>query len=233
MKAIFKREFMSYFKTPVGYIFLAAYYLFLGLFFLAYYNSGSPDMPGLIISMALVVTFTLPIITMRLFSEDRRQKTDQLIFTSPVSITSVVFGKYFAAMCIYAIGFAPTVVFELIIKSYVSVSLFGYVYALFGMMLLGSALIAIGMLVSSLTESPAVAAILALAINIFALYVSLISLLINVKWLSAVAEKIAFVTAVQSFAKSVLSVPNIVYFLSITAAFLFLTVRSLEKKRWA
>ena len=197
------------------------------------YKYGSPDMANLVLAMAIVVTFTVPIITMRLMSDDRRQKTDQILLTSPVKLTSIVLGKFFAALTIYALGFAPAVIFEIIVLSYVSVNVFSFIYALCGMILLGAALISIGMLVSSLTESSVVAAVLTLVINILVLYMSSFSSVISASWLSKIAEKAAFIAAVESFGKTVFSVPDIVYFLSITAAFLFLTVRSLEKRRWA
>lgn len=233
MTAVFKREFRAYFRTPLGFIVIAAYYLFLGIYFSLMYRYGIPDMSNLLLAMSVVVTFTVPIITMRLMSDDRRQKTDQVLLTAPVKLTSIVLGKFFAALCVYALGFAPSVIFEIIVASYVSVNVFSFIYALFGMMLLGAALISIGMLVSSLTESSVVAAILTLVINILALYMSNFSSMINVSWLSKVAEKAAFISAVESFGKTVFSIPDIVYFLSITAAFLFLCVRSLEKRRWA
>lgn len=233
MKAVFKREFKAYFNTPLGFIVLAAYYLFLGIYFSLMYKYGVPDMANLILAMSIVVTFTVPIITMRLMSDDRRQKTDQVLLTSPVKLTSIVAGKFLAALTIYALGFAPSVIFEIIVASYVSVNVFAFIYALLGMMLLGAALISIGMLISSLTESSVVAAILTLVINILALYMASFSSAISISWLSKVAEKAAFISAVQSFGKTIFSIPDIVYFLSITAAFLFLTVRSLEKRRWA
>ncbi|MBO4432839.1 MAG: ABC transporter permease, partial [Clostridia bacterium] len=146
MRAVFKREFKAYFNTPLGFIVLAAYYLFLGIYFSLMYRYGSPQMPSLVLAMAIVVTFTVPIITMRLMSDDRRQKTDQVLLTSPVKLTSIVLGKFFAALSIYALGFAPAVIFEIIVLSYVSVNVFSFIYALFGMILLGAALISIGML---------------------------------------------------------------------------------------
>lgn len=233
MSAIFKREFKAYFQTPLGFIVIAAYYLFLGIYFSLIYSYGSPDLPSLLLAMSIVVTFTVPIITMRLMSDDRRHKVDQVLLTAPIKLSSIVFGKFFAALCVYAIGFAPAVIFEIIVASYVSINVFSFIYAFFGMLLLGSALISIGMLISSLTESPVISAILTLVVNILVLYMSSFSSVINVSWLSAIAEKAAFISAVESFGKDIFSIPDIVYFLSITAAFLFLTVRSLEKRRWA
>ena len=245
MLAIFKREFKSYFSTPVGFIVLAAYYFFLGLYFEMVFSYGSPEVNYVILAMNNVVVFTTPIITMKLMSDDRRQKVDQALLTAPVKLTSIVMGKFLAAFALFALGFAPTIVFEIIVASYVATSLFSFFYALLGILLLGAALIAIGMFVSSLTESPAVSAMLSLVVNILVLYMSGITSLISgssttteigtfiVELLAKITEKVAFISVVQNFADPVLSIVDIIYFLTIIAAFLFLSVRSLEKRRWA
>ncbi len=233
MTAVFKREFRSYFSTPVGFIVIAAFYFFLGLYFSLIYSSGSPDIAMVIVAMSTVIVFTMPILTMRLMSEDRRQKVDQALLTAPVSLTSIVLGKYLAALAVFAIGFAPTVIFEIIIATYVSVNVMSYIYALFGMLLLGSALISIGMFISSLTESSVISAILTLVINILVLYMSNFASMINVSWISKVIEKAAFITAFENFGENIFSVTDVLYFVSISAAFLFLCVRSLDKRRWA
>ena len=233
MTAIFKREFKAYFNTPIGYIVLTAYYLFLGIYFTLIYSYGSPDIQSLILAMVMVVTFTVPVITMRLISEEKRQKSDQLLLTAPVKLNSIVLGKFFAALCVYALGFAPTVIYEIIIMSYVSVNVFSSIYSLFGIILLGSALISVGMFISSLTESAVVSAILTLVTNIFLIYMSSFSSMVKISWLASVFKKASFISAVESFGNNTFSVPDIVYFISITVAFLFLSVRSIEKRRWA
>lgn len=233
MSAIFKREFKAYFSNPIGYIFLAAYYFFLGFYFKLIYSYGSPDISSIIMAMSTVVVFTMPIITMRMMSEDRRQKVDQALLTAPVKLIDIVIGKFLAAMGVFALGFAPTIIFEIIVASLVTVNLFTFIYSLFGMLLLGAALIAIGMFISSLTESSVVSAILTLVVNIVVLYMSSFASMINVEWLSKIIEKAAFITAFESFGNEIFSVADVIYFLSITAAFLFLSVRSLEKRRWA
>ena len=132
MSAVFKREFRAYFTTPIGFIVIAAFYFFLGLYFSMIYSYGSPDTAMVIVAMSTVIVFTMPVLTMRLMSEDRRQKVDQALLTAPVSLTSIVLGKFFAALAVFAIGFAPTVIFEIIVASYVSVNVMSYIYALFG-----------------------------------------------------------------------------------------------------
>ncbi|MBR7132290.1 MAG: ABC transporter permease [Clostridia bacterium] len=233
MGAIFKREFKSYFSTPIGYIVLAAFYFFLGLYFSLIYSYGAPDIESAIMAMSTVIVFTLPILTMRLMSEDRRQKVDQALLTAPVGLTSIVMGKFLAALAVFALGFAPTLIFEIIIIAYVSVNVLSYIYAILGMLLLGGTLIAIGMFISSLTESSVISAILTLVINILVLYMSSFASMINIEWIANVINKAAFITAFESFGENIFSVTDIVYFLSIIGVFLFLCVRSLEKRRWS
>lgn len=233
MKAVFKREFKSYFSTPVGFIVLAAYYFFLGLYFALIYSSGVPNVTGVMTAMSSVVVFTMPVLTMRLMSEDRRLKVDQALLTAPVSLTSIVMGKFSAALCVFALGFAPTVIFEIIVACYVKVNLAAFLYALLGVLLFGSALISIGMFISSLTESPVVSAIMTLVVNIIVLYMSSFASMVKTEFISKIFEKAAFITAFESFGETVFSVNDVIYFASIAAAFLFLSVRSLDKRRWA
>ena len=235
MIAIFKREFRSYFSTPVGYIVLAAFYFFLGLYFTTVYKSGVPDIVGVISFMSTISVFTVPVLTMRLMSEDRRQKVDQALLTAPVKLSGIVLGKYFAALAVFALGFAPTLIFEVIFASLVpDLQWFSYLYALFGMWLLGGALIAIGMFLSCLTESAVIAAILTLITNIMVLFMSAFANMAQqVPLLAELLEKAAFINAYENFSKNIFSVTDILYFVSISAAFLFLCVRALDKRRWA
>ena len=249
MIAVFKRELKAYFSTPIGFLVLAAYYLFLGLFFTIIYSAGSPDISMIIMAMSTVVIFTIPIITMRLMSEDKRQKVDQALLTAPVKLSGIVLGKFFAALALFAIGFIPTVIFELIVVSYVSVNIMSFLYSLLGILLLCGALIAIGVFISSLTESSTISAILGIMTNFVIMYMSTLSQMITVPtapdnffekiWAKIVEifvlvlEKSAFITVFENFGTNIFSVADVVYFLSIIVAFIFLTVRSLEKRRWS
>ena len=237
MIAIFKREFKTYFTTPVGYVVIVAFYAFLGLMFYSSYLAGSPDIASVISGTSIMSLFLIPILTMRLICEDRRQKVDQALMTAPVKLISVISGKFLAALSVYALCFAPTVVYELIFASNVKVNVMTYIYALLGALLLGAALISIGMFISCLTESSAIAAILSIVINVVVILMpSFASMVENNKvfsWLSPVFNKMAFVNAYESFNNNIFKLADIVYFLSIVAIFIFLSVRSLEKKRWS
>lgn len=233
MRAIFKREFKAFFATPVAYIILAAFYLFSGYYFSIIYTLGTPEVHNIIMAISTIIVFVTPLLTMRLMSDDRRQKTDQALLTAPVSLYGIVLGKFFAALAVFSLGFAPTIIFEIIVLTMVEVNVLSYLYALLGAILLGAALIAIGMFISSLTESSVVSAILTFVINIVIIYASGLASSISVSWLATAVEKIAFINAFDNFGSTTFSIPDVFYFLSITAAFLFLSVRSLEKRRWA
>ena len=238
MTAIFKREFKSYFTSPVGYIFIAAVYFFLGLLFHNIYTSGLPQVHIVVSSMASIVLYILPLLTMRLMSEDKKQKVDQILLTAPVKLISIVMGKFLAALSVFAISFAPTLIFELIVLSKageanISVPFMYYVYSIIGMILFGAAIIAIGMFISSLTESTAISAILTLVINMLVSFIPLFTSNISVKWLKTAVESLSFIEKFDNFSKNIFSFADIIYFLSITAIFIFLSVRSLEKKRWS
>ncbi len=233
MLAVFKREFKAFFATPVGYIVLAAFYLFSGYCFTLIYTMGSPEVESIIMTMSTIIVFVTPLLTMRLMSDDRRQKTDQALLTAPVSLYGIVLGKFLAALSVYALGFLPTLIYEIIILAMVEVNILAYLYSLLGAILLGAALIAIGMFISSLTESSVVSAILTFVINILLIYISGIGSSISITWLATIIEKLAFINAFENFGNIIFSIPDIFYFLSITAAFIFLSVRSLEKRRWA
>ncbi|MBE6733490.1 MAG: ABC transporter [Ruminococcaceae bacterium] len=249
MRAIFKRELKAYFSTPVGFLVLAAYYFFLGIYFSLIYSAGSPDVSMIFMAMVTIIVFTMPLITMRLMSEDRRQKVDQVLLTSPVKLSGIVLGKFFAALTLFCIGLVPTVIFEMIVASKVTVNFMSFLYPLLGTVLLGGALIAIGMFISSLTESAVISAILTLVVNFLAIYMSTFASMITVPesatnifgklWAKIVElfvlvlNKAAFITVFESFDSNIFSIENVIYFLSIIVAFVFLSVRSLEKRRWS
>ena len=160
MGAIFRREFGAFFTSSIAYIFLSVFWLISAFFFyttnLAY---STTDMSGLFQSMFLVVVILIPLLTMRLFSEEKKQKTEQGLLTAPVSLGGIVMGKYFAALALYTIGLLMTLVYALIISAYGVVE-WGIVFSNFlALFLIGGAFIAIGLLISALTENQIAAAV--------------------------------------------------------------------------
>ena len=170
---------------------------------------------------------------MRLISEDRRQKVDQALLTAPVSVTGIVMGKFLAALTLYGAGFAITLLYQLIIAFYITTNWLVYLYALLGALLLGAAIISIGMFISSLTESPVVSAAITFGVILASMMISSYSSQVTSPILQKVCTALAFVDRFYNFSSSTLNLADIVYMLSIAAVFVFLTVRSVEKRRWA
>lgn len=233
MSAIFKREMRAYFTSPIGYIVVVFYALLYGFFFTQLYKAGTPEISVLFSYSFTITLFLMPVLTMRLFSEERRQKTDQALFTAPVSLTSTVFGKFFAALTVFLIAQAITVIFELIFAFNVSVDFLGYICYLVGAILLASSLIAIGMFISALTDSQIIAAIGGIGISVLLAILDTIASLIKVDFISTAAGWLSFSGRYNTFCSGVLDYANIAYFISFTAIFIFLTIRLQEKRRWS
>ena len=170
MLAIYKRELKSYLTSMVGYLFMFFVLLIAGIYFTAYQLSAAyPKFEYTLNAMTFVFLIAVPILTMRVLAEERKQKTDQLLLTSPVSVSGIVMGKYLALVTIYAIPIAVLATYPLIMAKFGTVS-FGSAYtALLGFFLLGSANIAIGVFFSAITESQVIAAVLTF-VFLFAFY---------------------------------------------------------------
>ena len=236
MSAVYKRELKSYFSSPLGYAFVAALVFFEGFFFFDMFASSYGGIAYLFSNMITICMFAIPILTMRLFSEERKAKTDQALFTAPVSLFSVVFAKFLSALTVFGISFSPTIIFQIILASRVSDSdvnwmMFGSV--LIGVLLYGGSLIAIGLFVSALTESQVISAVLGIVISLLVLYIDNFASMISVEWLSNVVSALSFRGRYEAMAVGIIDFSNILFFLSVIGIFLFLTERSLERRRWA
>lgn len=235
MSAVFKREFRAFFTSPIGYIVIAAIAFFSGLFFYLINIAGfSPDLSYVFGSLFPFVLIMLPLITMRLFSEEKRQKTDQALLTSPVGLVGIVLGKFFAAMLVFAISLILLLVFAMIIAFQVmpdwSVIFGNYI----GLLLVGGMVISIGLLISSVTESQLIAAIGTLGISfILILMDSLAAQFSTLTYLKAVVDFLSVSQRYSMFTSGIIAYDDIIYFISMQALFLFLTVRVLDRKRWS
>lgn len=233
MGAIYKRELKGYFSSPIGYVILAIFYVFASFFFSILFESGSSDQTYLFSSMFVIVLIVIPLLTMRIFSEEKRQKTDQLLYTAPVGLTGVVIGKYLAAMTVFGIALGITVVFQIITAFLVTPDWLLFIGNLLGMILLASAMISIGIFISALTESQLVAAVASFAVSMALWLIDTVASLINVGWVTKLVGWISFNSRYTGFTQGILDYSNMVFFASFTALFLFLTVRVLDRKRYA
>jgi ABC-2 type transport system permease protein len=233
MSAIFRREFRSYFTSPIGYVFVAVLLFFEGLTFSVTYRAAYTDIMTVFNLLPMILAIIIPVITMRTLSEDRKLKVDQALFTAPVTVGKIVMGKFFAAFTVFALPLFATVIFQFIIASKVATNWLLYFNALVGILLLGAALIAIGMFISSLTESSVISCILTLVIFLVLTLVSGFAALSGLSWVVTLADYFALFDMYSNFTEAVFHVKDVVYLLTVTGVFCFLTVRAVEKRRWA
>ncbi len=173
MKAIYKKEFKSYFNSMMGYVFVAFVLLVVGIYFSAFnLGMGYPLMGSTLSSVIFLFLILVPILTMRSLSEEQKNKTDQLLYTSPVSIGGIVFGKYLALVSVFAIPVAIICLYPVILDEYGTIDFAMAYLAILGFFLLGCAYIAVGLFISSITESQIIAAVISFGVLLFSYLVS-------------------------------------------------------------
>ena len=287
MTAVFRHELSSYFKSVSGYVFGAFLLLFAGIYTTDInLNAGLTNFEYVLDYMCIIFLIIVPILTMRVVAEERRQRTDQLLYSLPLTMTEVVLGKYGALLVVFLAPMAVIGVYPLILSAFGNVYLPAAYSAWLGFFLLGAALLAIGMFISSLTESQAVAAglcFLVMLVNYFitslagfisttsfasfASFTVVILALAGIVWFMTrsglasgvlalvleavllffyagdtsafegffpeVMENLSLFDQFYQFVNGVFDLRAVVYLLSVSGLFLFLTVQSLEKRRWS
>lgn len=234
MTAIIKRELFAYFRSPVGYVFCAVYLFFSALYFRTVLMSGSSSyFPQIYYGMLNIILLIMPVLTMRMFSEERRQKTDQILITSPVSVFSLVMGKFLSALLVYAACVLFTLIYAVVFTFFADPGWALVLGNVFGAILFGAAFIAVGMFISSTTESQVIAAIISFFLGTIFILLDVIPVLITNETAVKVIEWVSFVGRYTPFTHGLLDFSSIVFFVSVTAMFIFFTMQSIEKRRWA
>ena len=234
MVAILKRELSSYFNSAVAYVVMAVYFLFSGLFFsMICIENDTSSLSYVFGNMFIIILFIIPIITMKSFSEEKRQRTDQSLLTSPTSLFEIVMGKFLGALILFAICSLIFVVYALVISFFTSPDWAVVLCTVLGLLLLGSALIAIDIFISVLTESMIISAVAGMGVGLLIYMLSNLSSNITVDWIATIVKKIDFLTYYTNFTYGMLNLTDIIFFLSVTGLFLFFTARVLEKRRWS
>lgn len=286
MTAVYKRELKSYLTSMVGYLFIFFVLIVTGIYFSAYQLAAAyPKFEYTLSALTFVFLIGVPILSMRVLAEERKQKTDQLLLTSPVSVGNIVMGKYLALVTVYAIPVLVMCVYPIIMSKFGEVSFASAYTAILGFFLLGCANLAIGVFMSALTESQIVAAVLTFVL-LFAFYMMsgissffsqtsvstcvafgllivaaaiIIYIMIKNIFISVITGIVGEVTLAvvyfvkpsvfeggiqkilevfdlsghfSNFTNSILDVTGIVYFLSVISVCLFLTIQSIQKRRW-
>ncbi len=159
MGAIIQRELKNYFQTPLGYIFMGLFLIVSGFFF-SYGNlvTRNPNFVSFLSNIIFIYIFAVPLLTMRLISEERRQRTDQLLLTSPITVPAIVLGKFLAAFIVFLFTVLVTVLYATVVGIYGNLAIAETIGGYLGFILIGGSFISIGVLISSVTESQVTAA---------------------------------------------------------------------------
>ncbi|MBQ9334607.1 MAG: Gldg family protein [Lachnospiraceae bacterium] len=236
MLAIFKRELRACFTGITGWLFMAVVLALFGLYFFVYNMlSGYPYVSYTLSSMAFIMLIAVPILTMRIISEDRRSRADQLILTAPVSVWKIVFGKFLALGALFTIDMLIISVTPLVMSLYGTVPMGESYTAILGFWLYGLACIAIGVFVSGLTESQIIAAVLCFVILFLGYMMNNICTLISES--GNIVTKILgcydLYSALGPFMAGTLDLTCVVYLITVILVALLLAVQIIEKRRWS
>lgn len=234
MMAIYKREIKAYFNSAIAYIFIGFSLLLCGFFFIVSNIANAvSDMNGFFSNLSVVYLFLLPILTMRLLSEERKTKTDQILLTSPVSIFSIVFAKFLAALTLVVISIAITLLYVIVLAIFGNPAYGTIISSYIGFILMGSAFVSIGLFISSLTENQVVASVSTFGILLLLWVIDWVTNFVNNPIFAKVISYFSILKRFEEFNNGLLSIAPILYYLSICAIFIFLTVRVIEKRRWS
>ena len=242
MSAIYKRELMAYFTSPIGYVFSAIFFAISGYCFVTTTIASSTTNTATYFAMMLLFfVILIPLLTMKLMSEEKKLKTEQILMTSPVSLVGIICAKFFAAFTIFAGTLGVSALMNMLSlnslakeQEYVisKLNLPTFLGCIFGVLLIGAAFIAIGLFISSLTENQIVAAVVSIGVfalimasQAFASGIDSRAVRVVIKWFS-VMDRFA------GFQRGIFDITALVYYVSLTTVFLFLTVRVYEKRRW-
>ena len=236
MEAVFKRELQSYFKSPVAYFVIAFFGALTGLYFwnINLYN-GSIEFTMTLASLTTFLIFFIPVITMKLFADDKKNGTEVLLRTAHVPTWKIVLGKYLASVVVFGCMCLETMICPIIMTFFVNdggvfplaMTVGGYA----GFFMLGLAYLAVGTFASSVTDSQPIAAVLGVIILIAITFVQTIGETIK-GWLGRVLIWISLSSRYDDFASGIFSVSSVFFYLTFTLLVLFFTSVNIERKRW-
>lgn len=235
MFAIYKRELRSYFVSPIGYIFVAAFLCVSGILFsVTTIQAGQASNVGSYFSLLLMVfIIVLPLLTMKLFSDERRLRTESLLLSAPISLMSMVLAKFFAAYTVFAGTFLFSCLDFIALYSHGEPNTAVILGNVIAILLVGAACIAIGVFVSSLTENQLIAAIGTMLIIAFFVFTTVLNSYIDSYAIRAIFNWISIFGRFANFTYGYFDFSAILYYISLSFVFLFVTVRIYEKRRWS
>lgn len=234
MRTVFQREFLAYFRTPVGYVFLGVFTALSGvLFYLSNLTTLTGELLIFLSQLTLLLMLLTPVLTMRLLCEERQRHTDQLLLTSPISLTRIVLGKYLAAAAVLGLAVALTNVCTLVIALYGTVYAGEWFVGYLGFLLQGLSFLALDMFVTCFAKNQVSAAIVAFAANFVLWMVDLLADKIGSPALGSILTFVSLYGRYEPFILGQLSFASVLYFLTLIGLCLTATVRVMDARRFA
>jgi ABC-2 type transport system permease protein len=227
--AIYKKEVMSLFVSPIAYVSIALFLLLVSL--MVTNTLYMADMRDVFATMASMMIFVIPMATMKVLSEETRSGTNELLMTSPVSLTSIVLGKFFAVMTLIFAIFLLTGEYVILIAKYGKPDWGPIFTGYLGLFLLSGAFVSIGVFASSLTKSQFVAAVVTFVVILFFLLIDSLPLF-GMAAMSEILTHLSLIGQYEDFYKGLLNLTHVIFYLGFISVFLFLAVRSLDARRW-
>ena len=232
MTAIWKRDVHSFFHSPLGFVYLAAFFAIMNLYFFATcVMSQSSDLSAVFANMLVVLMFLMPLMTMRLFSEEYRQGTDRLLLTAPVSVWEIVLAKFLSAMTVIAAAMVGTIPWLIIIVIFGTPAWPSIIGTYVALLCASAVFAAIGAFLSALTESQLIAAVLSFAVFLGIYILDMLQYSLDSELLTTLFNWLSIYSRYSTFTSGIFSLGNLVYFLTLTALFLYFTVRAVERRR--
>ena len=234
MFAIYKREMRTYFTTPAGYIFMAIFLCAAGFIFsLTTLQEQSTDVSLYFQILMIAYIVLIPLLTMRSFAEEKRNKTEQLLLTAPVSLWSLVLAKFLAAFTLFLGTVAVSSLFFVTLGMYGDPNWGRILGCTVGMILIGVCFIAIGMFLSSLTDNQFTAAVTTIGVLCGLVVLLMLNGILDSYVLRLVLDWVSIYSRYTNFTMGIFDFSSAVYYLSMCGVFLFLTVRVYEKRRFS
>ena len=242
MKSIYKREMFAYFTSPTGYLVLAFSLFISGFLFVKTNMNNIPEAGVAVFTTNLVQFFSLvtyvllllvPLITMHLWSEEKKNKTDQLLLTSSLPVTSIILGKYFACLSLFAINVLIMMVYPFTMSFYGTVVWTNVFMLYLGYFLLGAALLSVGLFVSTLTESQFVSALVTFVIVLTMFLFKVFTSTVNIGFVADIIEWFSLFSRFDVFVYGFIDIATLIYYFTFSGLFVFLSVVFVQKKRWS
>jgi len=232
MGYIFKKEVSAYFSTPFGFVFMGIFLLLSGLSFTIYNLVGlSGEVSGMFSLLSNLAFMVFPVLTMRLFAEERRAGTEQLLLNSRLSITDIVLGKYFAAIFVLLCSLAVTLIYVGILIRFGYPNLGSVAASYAGFLLLSMAMIAVCTFASSLADNQVTAAIASFGLLFVLVMLNSFTRSVNIPVITDILSALSITTRYDEFVRGIFRPGPVCYYLAFTAVSLFVTVKNIERRR--